>query len=130
MPNNGVSPIFLFVLGALAVLFIVFLLAFFSFFRPWLKGFLAGTPISLFNLIGMRLRRSNVNLILDQGIAVAQAGHRISWPDLERAYLQKVDLEKMTLAYISSQKQNLGFTFRELVEAELEGNLAKFMQKP
>jgi hypothetical protein len=42
---------------------------------------------------------------------------------MERAYLQGVDLEKVTLAYIRSKSENLGFTFEELVKAELDFRL-------
>lgn len=98
----------------LATVFGIFL----TLFRPWLRAFLSGVPITLFQLVGMKLRRLNTRLILEQGIAASQAGHPVSWADLERACLQKVDLEKVTQAYITSRKRDENFTFDELVSAE------------
>ena len=122
----------LFVTAVVLVLCFILLIAFavfYTFFRPWIKGFLSGTPISLFQLIGMKLRRVNINEVMTQGIASAQAGHPIPWVDLERAWLQKVDLEKVTLAYIACQKQDERFTFPELVEAERHDRLDDLLKR-
>ncbi len=99
------------------------------FFPAWLRGVLSGTPITMINLLGMRLRRSNVNAIVDQCIAASQAGHPVSCADMERAWLQKVDIEKVTLAYITAKKRELNFTFQELVDAERAGRLEELLKR-
>ena len=128
MPNANFLIVLLCFMMILLI-FVAILFFVFTFFRPWMKAFVSGVPIPLAGLIGMKIRRSNIQQILEQGIAAAQAGQPISWPDLERAWLQKVDLEKVTLAYVTSQQRNLGFTFPELVAAEQEGKLAKLLQQ-
>jgi hypothetical protein len=42
---------------------------------------------------------------------------------MERAWLQKVDIAKVTLAYITARKREQDFPFVELVDAEREGRL-------
>ncbi len=96
--------------------------------RPWVKAFTSGTPISVFQIIGMRFRKVDLGLVLDQGIAANQAGFPVSWNDLESAYLQGVDLERLTTAYIAAQKRELGFTFQELVDADRDDRLEKLLQ--
>ena len=83
---------------AVLILTLFFLLAAFGlmlyFFRPWLRAFLSGRLIILFQIIGLRIRKVNLNEIIAQGIAAAQGGHSVEWAELERAYLQGIDLKK------------------------------------
>ena len=81
--------VILVVLFSLLLIFVVF----FSFFRAWLRAFMSGAPIPFIQLIGMKLRKSDANLIVSQGIAASQAVFPIPWVDLERAFLQQVDLK-------------------------------------
>jgi uncharacterized protein YqfA (UPF0365 family) len=78
-----------FALGVAAAILTMFVATFsFGFVRPYLRGFLSGAPVSLISLIGMRLRGSPVNLLLDAFIALRQAGfHHIQMRDVESLYL-------------------------------------------
>jgi uncharacterized protein YqfA (UPF0365 family) len=100
-----------------------------SFSRLWIRAFLSGTKIMMFDLIGMRLRGSNMKTIVEQCIVSSQAGFPVSCKDMERAFLQKVDIEKVTAAYIVSKEQQLDFSFMELVEAEREQRLEKMLDR-
>ena len=95
--------------------------------RPWLQAFLSGCPVSVFQLIGMRLRRVNPNEVIAVGIAATQGGHPIEWAELERAYLQKIDIEKVATAYVTARERGNNFTFEELVDAERESRLDKLL---
>jgi hypothetical protein len=44
---------------------------------------------------------------------------------MEKAYLQGVNLEKVTLALIEAKKQGVEITFDELVDAERHDRLAE-----
>ena len=54
-------------------------------------------PISVLNIVGMRFRRIEVNVVVDALIMARQAGVAVSCRQMESAYLQGVDLEKLTL---------------------------------
>lgn len=112
--------VFLIVLLGLVVFAIVF-------FRHWIRAFLTGTKVTLFDLIGMRLRGSDMSSILDQCVAANQAGHPISCKEMEQAHLQKVDIEKVTLAYIAASKRREKFSFQELVDAERQRRLEEIL---
>ena len=122
--NWVVLPVVIVVLLVLLALLLIFM----SFFRHWMRAFLSGAPISLFQLLGMSMRKVNPAKVLPHGIAATQSGHPIGWVELERAYLQGTDLEKVTTACITSQEQGKGFTFQELVVADRESRLAEMLK--
>ena len=92
--------------------------------RPWIRGRLYGVNISLVRIISMRIRRSDVNQVMDCLIMALQSGVSISVDKMEQANAQQVDLKKVTLAMIESERQGLALEFDELVEAELSSRLA------
>lgn len=92
-------------------------------FSPWLQAFLAGVPISVMQIVGMRLRKVDVRVVVRSLIMATQAGVPVPSVEMERAYLQGVDLEKITLALIHADREGKKVSFQELVEADLENRL-------
>jgi uncharacterized protein YqfA (UPF0365 family) len=90
-----------------------------------MQALMSGTPVSVFDILGMPFRRTNVNAVLKALIMARQAGVVLSCRQVESAYLQGVDLEKLTLAIIHAKKQGMEVTFEELVESDLEDRLAE-----
>lgn len=125
MPN---STIFIIAAVGFLVFVGIVLAIFFSFYRTWMRAFLAGTRINFLNLVFMKVRGSDMNKIVNQCIAANQAGFPVSCTDMERAWLRKVDIEKVTLAYITARKRDQDFSFQELVEAEREGRLERLLR--
>ena len=89
---------------------------------------LSGAPISIFQIIGMRLRRTNASVIVRNLIAAKQGGVSVSCVELERAYLQGCDLEKLTLAMIEANRRGMKITFQEALDAELHDRLQEKMK--
>ena len=106
--------------GAIIPMLVLFLFV----VRPWIRGRLYGVNISLVRIILMRIRRSDVNQVMDCLIMALQSGVSISVDKMEQANAQQVDLKKVTLAMIESERQGLALEFDELVEAELSSSLA------
>ena len=106
--------------GAIIPMLVLFLFV----VRPWIRGRLYGVNISLVRIILMRIRRSDVNQVMDCLIMALQSGVSISVDKMEQADAQQVDLKKVTLAMIESERQGLALEFDELVEAELSSSLA------
>ena len=107
--------------GAIIPMLVLFLFV----VRPWIRGRLYGVNISLVRIILMRIRRSDVNQVMDCLIMALQSGVSISVDKMEQADAQQVDLRKVTLAMIESERQGLDLEFDELVEAELGSRLAE-----
>ena len=119
----GETEIILLLAGIFLVLALVALFMFASIFGPWLQAFLAGVPLSLLQVVGMRLRRTDVRTVVRALIMATQAGTPVPSIEMERAYLQGVDLEKITLAFIQADRDGKKVAFQEIVEAEMENRL-------
>lgn len=119
----------LIVIGVLLFVLTIFTLIFLMLAVPWLKAFMSGTPISMFQVIGMRFRGASVGKIINQGIAANQAGHPISWVDLERAAAQGVDIETLISAYCVCRERGEHYTLDELVLAARESRLDKLIKE-
>ena len=113
------------VAGALVLAVMPMLVIFWYVVRPWARSLLSGIRISLLMIVFMRIRRSDVNQIIDALVMALQSGVSIPVEKMERASVQQVDLQKVTLAMIESERRGLGLEFDELVEAELSSRLAE-----
>ena len=111
------------------IFFLVVMVVFLSFFKYWLSCFLSATPISVFQLLGMRLRKINPKNIIPYGIIASQTGHPIPWTKLESTYLQGIKLEKVVTAYLMAKDRELDLSFDDLVEAERESRLSELMRE-
>jgi uncharacterized protein YqfA (UPF0365 family) len=124
MPEPQIIAVIL-ALGLSLIFILLLFVAMLTLFRPWFQGLMAGAPVSVLELLGMRLRRINVPAVMRSLILARQSGVDVSHIDLQRAALRGVDLEKVTLSFIQAHRQNLGVTFEELVDVELRGRLAE-----
>jgi len=111
--------------GAVVLVFMPMLVFFWYVVRPWIRSLLFGIRISLLMIVFMRIRRSDVNQIIDALVMALQSGVSIPVEKMERASVQQVDLQKVTLAMIESERRGLALEFDELVEAELSSRLAE-----
>jgi uncharacterized protein YqfA (UPF0365 family) len=73
-----------------AVVFLVFLAMFFVHLRLWLQAMLTGTPVSIIDILGMRLRKCPPDLIVHAAIALHQRGVKVPVRDVEGYYLASV----------------------------------------
>ncbi len=105
-------PIVVMILIAMVSLVVVFRYA-----QIWIQAYVSGIPLSLFEILGMQLRRVNAKTVVQSLIMAKQSGVVVSCTDMEKAYLQGVDLEKLTLAIIEAKRRGIETTFEELVDA-------------
>ena len=111
--------------GVVVLVFMPMLVLFWYVVRPWIRSLLFGIRVSLLMIVFMRIRRSDVNQIIDALVMALQSGVSIPVEKMERASVQQVDLQKVTLAMIESERRGLGREFDELVGAELSSRLAE-----
>jgi len=57
--------------------------------RPWLQAFIHGTPVSMFHILGMRLRGNPQSLLLDAHFALGRSGAMVSSGDIENMDLDR-----------------------------------------
>ena len=107
------------------VVVVVFLLLFVGLSFPqnvelWFQAYMSRVPLSVFTIIGMRFRKIDAKAVVQSLIMAQQAGIPLSVDEVERAYLQGADLEKVTHAWIKARRDQKSVSFQELVEADLD----------
>jgi uncharacterized protein YqfA (UPF0365 family) len=109
-----------------AVFGLVFLLVMLSmalvfgrYLRLWMQCTLSGTPIPLTQIVAMTLRKTPARRICESAIKLNQSGLGVTATDLERAYLQGADVEKLTETMLHARSTGRDVTWEELVQTEL-----------
>src|ERR1700752_5118076 len=100
---------------------IFFLVIFFSFLRLWIQCFLTGAKISIWDLIGMKLRSVDYSMIVRQKIALVQAGVKVSTQDMEAHYLSRGNVPKTATAVIAAHKAGMDLPWRVAAAIDLAG---------
>lgn len=115
MPNI----IFVVFLGILLVIALVLLLVLANFFGVWLRAKIADAPVSFGKLIGMRLRRVPVGLIVDSRITGIKAGLQVDTDLLEAHYLAGGNVSHVVLALIAADKAQINLDFKRACAIDL-----------
>lgn len=108
-----------------AIIFAIILLIFgvivVTFFRLWLRAMLSGASVSMFNLVGMYLRRVSPSVIVDSRIMAVKAGLRISTDELETHFLAGGNILRVVQALIAANKANIELNFQRATAIDLAG---------
>lgn len=88
---------------------------------PWFQARLNGVPVNLPQIIGMRFRKVNPNLVVRTLVLAKQAGVELSCDEVERAYLRGADLRRIAPALVRARNEGKAYTFQQLVDSDLEG---------
>jgi len=107
------------VLGVLLVVALVLFIILINFFGVWLRAKLANAPVSFGRLIGMRLRRVPVGLVVDSRITAVKAGLEISTDPLEAHYLAGGNVEHVVLALIAADKAGIMLDYNRACAIDL-----------
>ncbi len=106
-------------LGVVAVI-VAFILG--SYISLWFQAFVSGTPISLFNIIGMSLRKIPPKTIVNAHINAYKAGLRqIDVADLETHYLAGGRVIDVVSALIAAEKANIPLDWKRATAIDLAG---------
>ncbi len=103
------------------IVVVMIMLMFFSFFGMWIQAFFTGAKISPFDLIGMRLRKVDLPLIVRQKIALVQAGVQVENNDLEAHFLARGNVAKVAAAVIAAHKAGIDLPWRIASAIDLAG---------
>lgn len=107
----------------LIIAFILFLITF-SVVIPiplWIAAIFSGVSISVFSLVGMRLRRVPPQVILSAMIQSKKAGLNISSNDLEAHFLAGGDVFRVIFALVAADKANIELSFQRATAIDLAG---------
>ena len=103
----------------LALAFVVFF-----YFIPiglWISALFSGVRVSLFTLVGMRLRKVNPHEVIRPLISATKAGLPLEVDKLEAHYLAGGNVSQVTNALISADKADIELSFQRATAIDLAG---------
>src|SRR6185312_5787293 len=107
------------VLAVVAIFALVFAIVLFNFFGLWLRARIANAPVGIGKMVGMRLRKVPVGLIVDNRITAVKAGIEIPSDPLEAHYLAGGDVNQVILALIAADKAGISLDFNRACALDL-----------
>lgn len=99
------------VIGLIVIIGLVLALILANFFGVWFRAKLAGAPVPFAKLIGMRLRRVPVGLIVDNRVTAVKAGLPLDTDALEAHFLSGGNVSHVVLALIAARKAGIPLDF-------------------
>src|SRR5947208_3633679 len=97
-----------FIIFVVTIILIMILSILGKFISLWFQAFVSGTPIPLFNIIGMSLRKIPPRIIVNARINLFKAGlKQITVADLETHYLAGGHVPDVVIAMIAADKANI-----------------------
>ncbi len=105
---------------------VIVMVTFLPLLTVWIQVKSSGVPISLYQLIGMKLRNLNPNFVANHYIALCKAGINIHVNELETVALAGGNLSSITEALITANNAALSYTFQQIAALDLAGrNVSK-----
>lgn len=118
--SGPIAPFFLLIFFGLIAIVILSILG--RFISLWFQAFVSGTPIPLFQIIGMTLRKIPPQVIVNARINLFKAGLKeISVDDLETHYLAGGHVLNVVEALIAADKANIPLDWRRATAIDLAG---------
>ncbi|WP_133581110.1 flotillin-like protein FloA [Aureibacillus halotolerans] len=114
---ENVGPWFLFALIVIVVVVFFTLVP----VTLWISAIAAGVRISIFTLIGMRLRRVIPRRVVNPLIKASKAGIDVNTNQLESHYLAGGNVDRVVNALIAAQRANIELSFERCAAIDLAG---------
>jgi uncharacterized protein YqfA (UPF0365 family) len=109
------------IVGGIAVFIVAMVILYFVPLGLWVAALSAEAPVSMFALIGMRLRKVPPASIVMPRISAVKAGIPLTISQLEAHYLAGGHVGNVVSALISAEKARIGLTFDRAAAIDLAG---------
>ncbi|WP_413308684.1 flotillin-like protein FloA [Bacillus sp. 1P10SD] len=116
----GSGTIFIIAVVIIALIFLGILLSFVP-VMLWISALAAGVRISIFTLIGMRLRRVTPSRVVNPLIKAHKAGLNVTTNQLESHYLAGGNVDRVVNALIAAHRANIELSFERCAAIDLAG---------
>jgi uncharacterized protein YqfA (UPF0365 family) len=103
------------------LILLVFLVIFLKFFKLWVRSYFSNANISLFELVGMWLRKVDANIIVQSKIALVQATIPVETNDLEAHFLAGGNVHPVARALIAADRARIPLDFKTAASIDLAG---------
>jgi len=119
--NGGMNTILIGVLVIIIIIFLVGIAVFFQFIGLYIQAKSSGAPVRLLELIGMRFRKVNAQVIVRSRIQALRAGLQVTQPDMESHLLAGGNVPRVINAMIAANKANIELPWRTATAIDLAG---------
>ncbi len=106
-----ISPLYMIGGGVLAIVTLVIIIVIATFASIWIRAFFSGAPVKFSELIGLRLQRVSVGMIVDARITAVKSGLPLTIDNLSAHYLAGGNVEMVVLALIAAKKAGIHLDF-------------------
>ena len=107
----------IFILIVLLVIFGVL----FQFLGLYVRAYVSGAKVSLFDLIGMKLRKVPAVVVVNSRIQAYRAGLAVTTPEMESHVLAGGDVQRVINAMIAANKANIDLPWKTATAIDLAG---------
>ncbi|MEQ2526234.1 UPF0365 family protein [Robertmurraya yapensis] len=118
---NITAPFALLIVAIVLAIILIGVLLTFVPVMLWISALAAGVRVSIFTLIGMRLRRVIPNRVINPLIKAHKAGINVTTNQLESHYLAGGNVDRVVNALIAAQRANIELTFERCAAIDLAG---------
>jgi len=108
-------------IGILLLILLVVAIILVKYLNLWVQCYFANAKISLFQLIGMSLRKVNAAVVTRAKISAVQAKVDVNTTDLEAHYLAGGNVVSVTRALIAADRAGLDLDFKRTAAIDLAG---------
>jgi uncharacterized protein YqfA (UPF0365 family) len=117
MPEN----IWIILLVIFGIVLLVLFLMTAQFFSLWIRARVSGASVSMFDLLGMRLRKVNPLAITNARIQAMRAGLPITTREMETHYLAGGNVQRVISSMIAAHKANIDLSWQTATAIDLAG---------
>jgi len=109
------------VVGVLVLIFLILLAVIGRFIKLWIQAYFAHAEVTMFDLIGMTLRKVNPHVIVLSKIRSIQSGLAVSTKEMESHYLAGGHVPSVITALIAANRANIELTWKTATAIDLAG---------
>jgi uncharacterized protein YqfA (UPF0365 family) len=118
---QAVNPIWWIIISVVVIILLVFIGFVWRFFSLWVQGFSARAGITMFDLIGMSLRKVNAQVIVLSKIRAVQSGLSVSTREMESHYLSGGHVPNVVTALIAANRADIQLSWKRATAIDLAG---------
>lgn len=95
-----------------AIISLILFVILVAFLNIWIQARMSGVPVTFATLLGMKLRRVPIGLIIHNRITAVKAGLQFSTDELEAHYLAGGNVMQLVRALVAADKASLNLNFK------------------
>ena len=118
---SGTNVLFIGIAVFVLIVLLVIFAILFQFLGLYVRAYVSGAKVSLFELMGMRLRKVDSQTIVNSRIQASRAGLLISQPEMESHMLAGGDVQRVINAMIAANKANIELPWKTATTIDLAG---------